>query len=113
MARTLVQLNRQMEALQREADRIRASEVAGVIKRIQTAIEFYSLTASDLFGKKSKVSARRLRKLGRPAGAKTKAAALPRYRDKDSGNTWTGHGRRPSWFVKAIESGMKAEDMAV
>ena len=34
-------------------------------------------------------------------------------KDKETGKTWTGHGKRPGWFVKATEGGTKAEEMAV
>jgi DNA-binding protein H-NS len=42
-----------------------------------------------------------------------KVAAIAKYKDKETGKTWTGHGKRPGWFVQAIENGMKAEDMAM
>ncbi len=42
-----------------------------------------------------------------------KQPSPPKYRDPASGKTWTGHGKRPGWFVQAVESGVKAEDMAV
>lgn len=35
-----------------------------------------------------------------------------RYRDAN-GNTWTGRGKRPAWFVAAIENGQTPEDFLV
>ena len=111
MARTLAQIKKQIEKLQKEAGRVRASEVAGVIQRIRTAIEFYGLTTGDLFGKKAKETKRT--QVGRKKAKAKKVASPAKYRDKESAKTWTGHGKRPGWFVKAIEAGMNAEDMAV
>lgn len=110
MARTLVQIREQIERLEKEADRVLDKETALVIQRIKTAIEFYGLTANDLFGGGAKAAAK-----GRKAVAKkvNKSPAPPKYKDKESGKTWTGHGKRPGWFVMAIEGGMKANEMAV
>ena len=107
MARTLAQIQQQIDKLQQEAEKVKAKEVEGVIERIKAAIAFYSLTPSDLFVTR-----------GRPPGkpkkaASKKAPSKTKYKDKDTGKTWTGHGKRPGWFVKAIEAGVKADEMAV
>ena len=110
MARTLAQVRKQIEKLQTEADRLKANEAAGVVQRIKTAIDFYGLTAEDLFGSGPKVTAE-----GKKVVVKKvkKTPAPAKYRDKTTGRTWTGHGKRPGWFVEAIEGGIKAEEMAV
>jgi DNA-binding protein H-NS len=111
LARTLVQIKKQIQQLEKEADRAHANEVAGVIRKIKTAIDFYGLTAEDLFGSGKIKSAAKGKT---PAPKKVKKSPSPaKYQDKATGKTWTGHGKRPAWFVSAIESGMKAEDMAV
>lgn len=110
MARTLVQIQQQIDKLQQEAEKVRAKEVAGVIERIKAAIAFYSLTESDLFVVRGRPPGRP--KKAAPNKAK-KAPSKAKYKDKETGKTWTGHGKRPGWFVKAIEAGVKAEEMAV
>ncbi len=113
MARTLAQINKQIQSLQREADSVRTREVAGVVERIKAALAFYGLNPQDLFGAKSK-AATKVKKTPNKTGVKVKKSPAPgKYRDKTTDKTWTGHGRRPGWFVKAIEEGMKTEDMAV
>ena len=112
MARTLLQIKREMEKLEKEAEQVKASEVAGVVLKIRTAVDFYGLKASDLFGSR----ARAVVKGQRPTGGKKKAKKSPslaKYRDMETGKTWTGHGMRPGWFRQAIESGKKPEDLAV
>ena len=113
MARTLVQIRQTIESLEEEAEGLRESETAGVIARIKVAIDVYGLTHQDLFEAKAK-------KMGRPKKvadvaakkpAKKKAAA--KFKDPTSDKTWTGHGKRPGWFVAAIEAGTKAEELAV
>ena len=112
MARTLLQIQKEMQKLEKEAEQVKAHEVAGVVQRIKTAIDFYELKASDLFGSKPKVAVPGKR--GPRVQVKAKKSPSPaRYRDKETGKTWTGHGMRPGWFRRAVEGGIKPEDMAI
>ena len=122
MAKSLAQVNAQIAKLQREADALKAKEVAGVVSRIKEAIAIYGLTSADLFDDAVaavKPAARQKRAAAAPvAGKKAPKAAAKKsesqikYRDED-GHTWTGHGKRPNWFKAAIEAGKKPEDPAV
>lgn len=112
MARTLVQIKKQIQSLEKEAEQVRAKEVAGVIQRIKAAIDFYGLTTADLFAAAGKAAAKG-KKIAAKATKMKKSPAPAKYKDKDTGKTWTGHGKRPGWFVKAIEAGVTAEEMAV
>jgi DNA-binding protein H-NS len=113
MAKTYSEMMEEVEALKREAERVRQQEVEGVIARIKEAISFYGLTAVDL----GLAGARR----GRPpagGGARkaasrtgSKSAAAPKYRDQQ-GNTWSGRGPRPKWFKEALAAGRRPEDFA-
>jgi DNA-binding protein H-NS len=111
MTKTLVQIRNQIEQLEREADDIRAKEVAGVVQRIKTAIEFYGLVEDDLFGpaRKTPVESGKKALVKKPK----KQLAPAKYRDPSTGRTWTGHGKRPGWFVQATESGVKPEELAM
>jgi DNA-binding protein H-NS len=55
-------------------------------------------------GKKKKVGAKR-------ASAR-KSLSPPKFRDA-AGHTWSGHGRRPNWYLAALAQGKTAADMAV
>ena len=113
MARTLAQIRKQIESLQREADRVRKSEVAGVVQRIKVAISSYGLTPQDLFGPTGK-AAMRERKTPSKTAVKVKKSPVPaKYKDPETDKTWSGRGKRPGWFIKAIEEGAKPDDLAV
>lgn len=111
---TLQQLNAQIERLQMEADALKKKEVAEVISKIKDAIAHYGLNASDLgLGGRGKA---RLVKAGKSTDAKAKTGkkktvGVIRFRDK-AGNSWTGHGRRPAWFVAAVAAGAQPQDLA-
>ncbi|MBI5260064.1 MAG: H-NS histone family protein [Burkholderiales bacterium] len=122
MAKTLAQIQKQIDALQREADAIRNHEKSGVIDRIKEAIAHYGITAAELgFGGRAAKSTPQAGKpkaaaKGAAAGAKPRGAkkgTVPvKYRD-DAGNTWTGRGSQPKWFRAALEAGKKPEDFKV
>jgi DNA-binding protein H-NS len=46
------------------------------------------------------------------AKAAKKAPSTPKYTD-GLGNTWTGIGKRPRWFLAAIEGGKTPKDLEI
>jgi DNA-binding protein H-NS len=117
MAKTLAQLKAEIDKLQAEASALHDKERKEVIGRIKEAIASYGLTAADLglTGRRAggpsgtaevpRKGARR----GRGSSAKKSTGAV-KYRD-DQGNSWTGHGRRPNWFVQALANGKTEADL--
>ena len=118
MTKTYVQIQKQIESLQREADKLKRKEVDDVIGKIKEAIAVYELTAADL-GFDGKGAARRgpaAGKRGRPAAkgraGKARGAAAVKFRD-EAGNTWGGRGPRPQWLRDALGAGKSLQDFAV
>jgi DNA-binding protein H-NS len=108
--KTYQQIQEEIQRLQKEAAALRDAEVAEVVAKIRTAIDAYGLTAADLG---FSVAAARTRKPGaKPAGkgSSKKPARAAKYRDSD-GNSWSGVGKRPRWFVAALASGKTPEDL--
>lgn len=119
MAKTLTQLNAQIAELQKKVEAVKAKEAVGVIARIKEAIAHYGLTAADLgFSGPAAKGVKTNEATGKVVARKTrkKAAKKPggvvRYRD-DAGHAWTGHGKRPGWFLAALESGKMPQDLEV
>lgn len=123
MAKTLEQIQQQIEKLERQAEALKNKETAQVVQRIRIAIAHYDLTPEDLFGTKSGKAAP-LKKakadVKKDADKKATAAKVSRkgipvaikYRD-GAGNTWTGRGSKPRWLMAAIASGKKVEDFTI
>jgi DNA-binding protein H-NS len=114
--KTLAQIQKQIADLQEQAEAIRQREVSEVVARIRTAISHYGLTANDLGLGNAAAGPRKPRKprrvaAGKKAKAARKTAGVAKFRD-DAGNSWTGHGRRPKWFVDAIAAGKTPEQLA-
>jgi len=49
--------------------------------------------------------------LAEPVKKKTKA--LPKYKNPDSNQTWSGRGARPKWFKDQLETGTSEKDMLI
>ena len=120
MARSLAQIKNQMERLQSEAIAIQEKERAEVIERIQTAINHYALTADELLAAKRPRRGRlrepvALKATNHPnSGGRSegKGEVPAKYRDQ-SGNSWTGRGRRPKWLVAALAEGKLLDEFAL
>jgi DNA-binding protein H-NS len=127
MPKSLARIEKEIEALEREAATLRKKEAAGVIARIKEAIAHYHLSAQDLGlaseprGRRGVARAsRRVRPEGRQLsnGALAKAIGMPnrrpdghvQYKD-EAGNTWSGRGRRPDWLKAALQDGKTLDDL--
>lgn len=109
MSKTYLQVQKQIAALQREADKLKRQEVAGVIGRIKEAIQVYGLTAQDLgFGD--------TRAPGKSAGVararQSGTGAAVRFRD-EAGHEWIGRGPRPLWIQDALAAGRNLDEFKV
>jgi DNA-binding protein H-NS len=115
MTRTYAQIQKEIESLQRAADKLKRQEVEGVIARIKEAISAYGLNAADLglgaaSGRTRRAAPVKAARSGRRR--KAKYTATVKYRD-DAGNTWVGRGPRPQWLRDALDSGKSLQDFAV
>jgi DNA-binding protein H-NS len=113
MPKTYADIQKQIEELSKEAERLKRKEVADVVARIKEAIQVYGLTAKDLAltgGGASKRAAGS--KTAKPKAAKAKGAAKVKLRD-EAGNTWGGRGPRPQWLRDALAAGKNLGDFAV
>lgn len=105
MTQSYSQLQKQIEALQRQAEKLRDTEVKGVVDRIKVAISEYGLTAEQLgFGVKSSGAAK--------AKASNRAASQSAKYGDGNGNVWSGRGPRPHWLRDALNAGKTLEDFA-
>jgi DNA-binding protein H-NS len=106
MAQSYKQIQKQIEALQRQADKIRDQEVKGVVDRIKVAIAHYGLTAEQL-GLSAKSDS------GNAKAKARKAAPVRTAKYSDGqGNSWSGMGKRPFWLRDALNAGRALEEFA-
>jgi DNA-binding protein H-NS len=103
---TYANLKRQLAALEAKAERLRAIERPKLIARIRVEIAEFGITEQDLFGPI-------------PVGLATQddqpnKTKPPKFRHPTKADvTWSGHGKRPQWYIDAINAGIKAETMLI
>lgn len=106
MTQSYKQIQKQIEALQRQAEKLRTQEVDGVIARIKVAITHYGLSAEQLgFG--ATTSKTKTNAMSRKAAPNRSA----KYSD-GQGKSWSGMGKRPYWLRDALAAGATLEEFA-
>ena len=77
----------QIAELQKLAEAARQKETAAAREQIAALMRENGLTVADLAGKKTAKAAQR------------RGTVAAKYRDDETGQTWTGRGRAPRWLV--------------
>ena len=101
---TLPALTARIAKLERQAAALLNKERRAVIAKVTAYIEKYGLLPAELgfrAGKGSKAGARKSKTEA------TRSVGVPKYRDPDTGKTWTGRGKPPAWIAAAIKQGRK------
>lgn len=95
--KTYSALKAQIDKLERQAATIRQKEVREVVAELKKTIAEYELSAADLglTGGARKDAARKPRRAG------SVTVGVAKYRNPQTGDTWTGRGRPPAWIVDA------------
>ena len=89
---SLQELLAQKETLEQQIAQLKKAERADALQNARKLVETYDLTADEIFGKQ--------KSSGKPVAVK--------YRNPETGETWTGRGRAPRWL-----EGKNREDFAV
>lgn len=94
------ELIQQLEELRKQADEQLAIERAEGIRKAKEIIAEYGLTAHELgLVKTQHVPAKKDPKKKTFAVKSPKTPKPPRYRDPESGQTWSGFGHQPRWMT--------------
>ncbi len=120
---TYAALKEQADDLMRQAEAARKAETGAAIAEIKEKMAMYGITLDDLGGKAKAARGRKpkLAKAAKPVKAakdtakpaKTRKPVAVKYRNPETGETWTGRGQ-PSKWLKAMEAaGRKREEFAV
>jgi DNA-binding protein H-NS len=97
----LTDLLAQKATLDKQIAEAQRAERGEAIAQIKALMAEHGLTAADLSG--------RAVKAGKSGGGKVAA----KYRNKATGETWSGRGLQPRWLKAALTGGKKIADFAV
>lgn len=115
----LMDIQSQIQKLQKQAAEIKAREFDATVKDILSKMEAFGITVKDLQAATSKPKGR-----GRPAG-KVKATEKPAGKRKSAGTvvapkfkgpngeTWSGRGLTPRWLATLVAQGQPKESFAI
>ncbi len=102
---TLSELLAQKAALEQQIAEVQRAERAQAIAQVKSLIAQYGLTPADIG------VARPLPLLAPGRGSGRKLAA--KYRNPETGETWSGRGLKPKWLAAALADGRSLADFAV
>ena len=94
-----------LNELRKQQDLERKGERTQAITTAKELIKNYDLTVSDL-GLTGKGPVKRV------AGDKRNVVA-PKYKDPESGKTWTGRGKSPAWLSAQISAGRDKQEFLI
>ena len=100
---TYQELLAQQQELNRQIEAARKAEVANAVTQIKELMAQYNLSVEEIAGKSSS---------GKTSSTKGGKVAA-KYRNPETGDTWTGRGRQPKWVEAALAAGKKLEDLAI
>lgn len=103
---TLKNLLAQKASIDKQIQQARRKERTEAISSIRSLMEQFDLTVADLSGKVSTKAS------GRKSPIKGRKVA-PKFRNAETGETWSGRGLQPKWLKTAIAAGRKLEDFAI
>lgn len=89
--KTYKELQTEIKNLQMRAEKARRAEVASVIADIKEKMRTYGITEADLSGKGAKRTEKK--------AVKKSGTVKPKYRNAETGETWTGRGKPPRWIA--------------
>lgn len=100
---TVAELLAQKAAIEKQIADAQREEKASAIAQVRALMSQHGLTLADL-GTRASTPAR-----GPKAGGKVAA----KYRNVETGETWSGRGLQPKWLRAALASGKQLSDFAV
>lgn len=115
----LIDIQSQIEKLQKQANDIKAKEFHRTMQEILTKMQAFGITVKDL----QTVTPGKAAKTGRGKG-KTDMAKMPKTARKataavaakfrgPNGETWSGRGLTPKWLTALIAQGQAKESFAI
>lgn len=100
---SLTDLLAQKAELEKQIETLQTTARSDAIAQIKALMADHGLTLQDITAKQP--SRKTSQTKGRTVAAK--------YRNEETGETWSGRGLQPKWLRAELESGKKLEDFAV
>ena len=113
---SLIDIQSQIEKLQKQANDIKAKEFAKTVQEIVATMQAFGITAKDLQSTSASRSKTKAKAPARTAHGKGKPTSVGRVAAKyrgPNGESWSGRGLTPRWLAVLLAQGKKKEDFAI
>lgn len=101
---SLEDLDRLVVAVEQERQAKREAARKALLEEVRAKAEALGLSLGNLLESAEQA---------RGAAKGTRAAVRPKYRDPETGETWSGRGSPPGWLRRLEEQGRSREEFAV
>ena len=114
----LIDIQSQIEKLQKQANDIKSKEFAATVHEIQAKMQAFGLTVKDLQstkggrGKAKSSPAKASKAAKTPKARKASAPVAAKYRGPN-GESWSGRGLMPKWLSALVAQGQSKESFSV
>lgn len=115
----LIDIQTQIQKLQKQADEIRSKEFHKTVQEIVAKMQAFGITLKDVqaaMGKpatgKGRGKAVGNKAAAKKAGKKIAAPVAAKYRGPN-GETWSGRGLMPRWLATLVAQGRSREEFAI
>lgn len=110
---TVAELKSAIDRMKLEMEKRRADEITAVVAEIREKMDHYGLTVADLGFTAGELSSGRGRGRSQSGGHDRRTVVEPKYRDPETGTTWSGRGRMPRWMAEAVDAGRSREEFRI
>jgi DNA-binding protein H-NS len=114
----LIDIQSQIEKLQKQANDIKSKEFAATVQEIQAKMQAFGITVKDLQstkggrGKAKSAPAKATKAAKTPKARKPSAPVAAKYRGPN-GESWSGRGLMPKWLSALVAQGQSKESFSV
>lgn len=114
---SLMDIQSQIEKLQKQASDIRTREFDKTVQDIVAKMQAFGISLRDLqlaTGRGAKATAKKARKPAREKAQATKSGSTVAAKFRGpNGETWSGRGLTPRWLAALLAQGKKKEEFAI
>jgi DNA-binding protein H-NS len=108
---TVADLEKVIAAAEEQREARRESGKRELVEEFRAKAEALGLSLDELLGR-SAATGRPEGKARQPRGGAQAATARVKYRNPETGETWSGRGRMPKWMALAEQQGRSRDEFA-
>lgn len=110
---SLKSIETQIRKLQARAQALRDKDRKPVIAAIAKQMKAHDISIAEITAALNSKTRGPARGAAKSGAAKPRSKVEPKFRNPDTGDTWSGRGRTPRWIVEAEQAGTDRSTFAI